>query len=96
MTTFELVHRNDVPAERAWKVAEFYEALEAALANPDVAVKLGSITQRQRNRLMQITAEVESNKSKYAGTITTTSVWLSKDTYDVYLTAVLPARVVES
>lgn len=92
MSEFELISPDEVPAESGGHVIAFRDALEAALANPGAAVKVPSISQRQRNRLVQITSTtVASNKSKYRGVVKATSVRQSDGSYDVYLQAAVPA-----
>lgn len=87
MSEFELIHRDEIPAESGGHIVFGRDALEAALANPDAAVKMAGLTQRQRNRLQQTTSTVASNKGKYAGKIKITPVRNEDGSYDVYLTA---------
>lgn len=86
-STFQLIAKDEVPETSRGGAVAFRDALEAALANPEGAVKLTGLSQRQRNRLANITAATAHNTSKYAGVIKATSVRIDKENYDVYLTA---------
>lgn len=91
MSDFERISRDEIPDPQAGRVADFQDALDAALADPTLAVKLAGITQRQRNRLVSITSVTAKTAGKYAGKIYATAVRLADGTYDVYLTAVAQA-----
>lgn len=88
MSQFELIKQDAIPAATGGHVMPFRDALEAALANPNEAVRVPGLTQRQRNRLRQLTSAAPSNTSKYAGLIKTTPVRNEDGSYDVYLSAI--------
>lgn len=90
MTSFQLIDRDEVPNARGGHWTQFTDALEAALANPEAAVKLEKLTQRQRNRLVQVTSPTTTNKGPYAGKVKATAVRNADATYDVYLTKAEP------
>jgi hypothetical protein len=89
MLEFEQIGRNEVPDARGGHASQFTEALDAALANPDAAIKLSGLSQRERNRLVQITSTTaKKNNATYAGKVEATVVRNADATYDVYLTKV--------